>query len=79
MDAIRKGLRQIMKVKTTYGQKVANMEPTNTNDNLIQLVNSKINTFQERKIIEEGEEEQEHNPFITHKFRKEKQIIWMSE
>ena len=45
----RKGLRQIMKVLTTYGQKENGMAPTNDNDMLLRMVNAKINTWEARK------------------------------
>ena len=45
----RKGLRQIMKMPTTYGQMQKHMPKSNTNDNIIELVNAKINTWEARK------------------------------
>ena len=44
---------------------------SNTNENVLKLVNAKINTFEAREI-----EREEGNP---PKFRKKKEIIWLSE
>ena len=55
----RKGLRQIMKLPTTFGQMEANKPRSNTNDKIILLVNAKINTWEDRKTDREEEGFQE--------------------
>ena len=49
----RKGLRQILKLPTTYGQMKAGKTRSNTNENILKLVNAKINTFEAREIERE--------------------------
>ena len=67
----RKGLRQILKLPTTYGQMKAGKTRSNTNENILKLVNAKINTFEARELErEEG---------LPPTFIKKKGIIWLSE
>ena len=68
----RKGLRQILKIKTTYGQMQKNEEKNNSNDFVMKLANAKINTWEARQ---KGEPEEGDQP----KFRNKKEIIWLSE
>ena len=70
----RKGLRQIMKVLTTFGQKENGMEPTNDNVMLLRMVNAKINTWEARK-----KKGYNATGCLSDVFRKNKEIIYMSD
>ena len=62
-----KGLRQILKIPTTYGQMEQNKVRTWTNNNIMTFVHAKLNSNEERKNETKG--------FL----RKTKNIILMSE
>ena len=61
-----KGIRQILNMKSTYGQKVAGEEMTNTNHNIIKVANEhlkeetrkghKIKTIKNKRIVWETNE-----------------------
>ena len=61
----RKGLRQILKIPTTYGQMTAGKNRSNTNENVLKLVDAKINTFEARET-----EREEGNPTKFKRKRK---------
>ena len=48
-----KGLRQIMNFKTTFGQQEDGQERTNTNEALIQNINTELNKIKKGKAIVE--------------------------
>ena len=67
----RKGLRQILKISTTYVQKLNHLTPTHDNPYILHLTNVIINTWEERR---KGETE-----WGTQIFKQKKEIIWMSD
>ena len=77
----RKGLRQIMKIDTTFGQMQKGRERTNNNEIVLRRVNATINTWEVRRKVETTEEERRWKQAIGERkeFRPWKEVIWMSE
>ena len=77
----RKGLRQIMKIDTTFGQMQKGKERTNNNEIVLRRVNATINTWDARRKVEITEEERRRKQILGEReeYRPWKEVIWMGE